>query len=217
MNYVKSQLINLTYELDLNENKNSRSTGIFFLVGLFGVGKTELCKTLNEFLYDNQNLNRFDMSEYKSDEWAINKLIGAPNGLVGYEEGGTLTNAMIKNPNSIVLFDEIEKAHIKVLDIFLQILDEGIVTSSKGEKISFKNNIIVFTSNLGASQISPEMSEEEIDILIKQEINHFFTYEINRPEILGRIGTDNIITFNTITKKQDTYKILDIYFNRSIS
>lgn len=213
---IKTQLINLSYSLELNSGKDSRPAGIFFFVGPTGVGKTEICKELNVFLYNNNNINRFDMSEYKSGEVSIDKLIGAPNGLVGYEEGGTLINAMIKNPNSIILFDEIEKASTKILDIFLQILDEGFVTSNKGEKIFFKNNIIIFTSNLGTSKITSQMDSLTIEKIIKDEIDNFFTNEIHRPEILGRIGRDNIVVFNTITQKKDLYRILDIHFNKFI-
>ncbi len=210
---IKEHLIMLTY--DLNKGKGNRPAGIFFFAGPTGVGKTEVCKNLSEFLYDNKNINRFDMSEYKSDV-AIQKLIGAPNGYVGYEEGGVLTNTMKKNPNAIVLFDEIEKADRTVFDIFLQILDEGIVTSNKGEKVSFKNNIIIFTSNLGASLISKNMKKEQVEISVKEAIDDFFTNELNRPEILGRIGKENIITFNMIKNKTDLYKILDIHFNKFI-
>ncbi len=207
---IKEQLIMISYET--NENK-TRPAGIFFFAGPTGVGKTEMCKALSQFLYNNEKLNRFDMSEYKS-EVAIQKLIGAPNGYVGYDEGGTLINSMKKNPNAIVLFDEIEKCDKTVYDLFLQILDEGFVTSNKGEKISFKNNFIIFTSNLGAKLITPKMNSNEVSRVIKDEINYYFTEKLNRPEILGRIGRENIINFNLINKKQDLYKILDIHFDK---
>ena len=210
---IKTQLIHCMYQLD---DKLNRPAGIFFFVGPTGVGKTEMAKTLSEFLYDNKNLNRFDMSEYKS-EMATQQLLGAPNGYVGYEEGGTLINAMKNNPNSIVLFDEIEKADKSVFDLFLQILDEGTITSNKGEKVKFKNNFIIFTSNIGASYIEENMTNEESNEVIKEAIEYFFTNELNRPEILGRIGKDNIIPFNMINKKEDIYKILDIYFNDFIN
>lgn len=209
---IKQQLIHLTYNLE----NNSRPAGIFFFVGPTGVGKTEVCKQLSEFLYSNDKINRFDMSEYKSDV-AIEKLIGAPNGYVGYEEGGVLINSMINNPNSVVLFDEIEKADKTVFDLFLQILDEGIVTSNKGQKISFKNNLIIFTSNIGANLISDHMGIKDIRKLILNEVDNFFNNDLNRPEILGRIGRDNILVFNLIDKIGDLYKILDIYFNKFIS
>lgn len=209
---VKQQLIHCLYDL---EDQKTRPAGVFFFVGPTGVGKTEMAKTLSEFLYNNKKLNRFDMSEYKS-EMATQQLLGAPNGYVGYDEGGTLINAMKKNPNSIVLFDEIEKAHSSVLDLFLQILDEGTVTSNKGQKINFKNNFIIFTSNIGASEIEENMTNEESNQMINNAIEFFFTQELNRPEILGRIGKDNIIPFNMITRKEDAYKILDIYFREFI-
>lgn len=209
---VKQLLISLLYDLDENRK---RPAGVFFFTGPTGVGKTELAKALNEFLYNNQNLNRLDMSEYKS-EMAIQKLIGAPHGLVGYEEGGVLINLMKANPNSIILFDEIEKADKTVFDIFLQILDEGFVTSNKGEKVFFNNNIIIFTSNIGANYITNKMSNNKIEQIIKQAINEFFNYELNRPEILGRIGMENIVCFNMINKKEDLFKILDIHFNKFI-
>ncbi|MDE5617358.1 MAG: AAA family ATPase, partial [Ureaplasma sp.] len=164
---------------------------VYFFAGPTGVGKTETCKSLSKFLYNNTNINRFDMSEYKDEFASINKLIGAPNGLVGYEEGGTLINSMKKNPNAIVLFDEIEKADKSIFDLFLQIIDEGYVTSNQGEKISFKNNFIIFTSNLGSSKISPKNTHKENNKIISEHIYHFFNNVINRPEILRRIGKDN--------------------------
>lgn len=208
---IKQQLITKLYEV--NNNEDSRPAGIFFFVGPTGVGKTELCKQLSEFLYNNKEINRLDMSEYK-DDVAISKIIGAPNWLVGYEEGGVLTNKLNKNPNAIILFDEIEKAHNSVFDLFLQMFDEGYITSNKGEKYNLKNSFIVLTSNIGVSNISPNHNYEEIVKIINEQVYNFFTFELNRPEILGRIGKENIIVFNTINKKADQYKILDIYFNQ---
>lgn len=210
---IKEQLISLLYDVDENSN---RPAGVFFFAGPTGVGKTETCKILSKFLYNNVDINRFDMSEYKDEFAAINKLIGASNGLVGYEEGGTLINAMQENPNAIVLFDEIEKADKSVFDLFLQIIDEGYVTSNKGEKIKFKNNIIIFTSNLGSSKISMKNSHDENNKIINDHIYDFFNNKINRPEILGRIGKENIISFNLINNSEDIFKILDIYFDNFI-
>lgn len=209
---ISKQLINSVFRLD----NWSRPASILFFAGPTGVGKTETCKVLSEAIFNNKNINRFDMSEYKN-ETSIGKLIGADNGYVGYEEGGTLINAMKKNPNSIVLFDEIEKCHNSVFDIFLQILDEGFVTSNKGEKISFKNNIIIFTSNIGASSISPNNTDAKNEQIIKNEIDEYFTSHLNRPEILGRIGMNNIVVFNTINKKEDIFKIIDIQFYKLIN
>ncbi|MBD5423375.1 MAG: AAA domain-containing protein [Mycoplasma sp.] len=205
---IKSQLVQLMYMLD---DKSNRPAGIFFFVGPTGVGKTEMAKTLNSFLYENKDINRFDMSEYKS-EMATQQLLGAPNGYVGYDEGGTLIKAMKKNPDSIVLFDEIEKGDKSVYDLFLQILDEGMVTSNKGEKISFKNSFIIFTSNIGANRVRENMSKDEVNRVISKSIDDFFVNELNRPEILGRIGKDNIIPFNMIKDKEDLFLILDIHF-----
>lgn len=191
--------------------KNHRPIGVLFFVGPTGVGKTETVKELAKFLYNSDRIHRFDMSEYKS-EVAIQKLIGAPNGYVGYQEGGTLTNAMQRNSNTIVLFDEIEKADKSVFDLFLQMIDEGVVTSNKGIKSYFDNTIIVFTSNLGVSNITAKMGYENIKNIIKENVEYFFNHTINRPELLGRIGSDNIIVFNLIDKKDDLFKILDIQF-----
>lgn len=206
---IKQKLIHFLYQLN---DKKTRPIGVFFFVGPTGVGKTEMCKILSEFLYNNNEINRFDMSEYKS-EMAINQLIGAPNGYVGYEEGGILINRMKENPNSIILFDEIEKADKNVFDLFLQILDEGIITSSKGERVSFKNNIIVFTSNIGSNLIESHMSKKDVEMIVKNAVNDFFSYELNRPEIIGRIGKENIVSFNIISNFDDLSKILDIHFD----
>ena len=191
--------------------KNHRPIGVLFFVGPTGVGKTETVKELAKYLYGTEQIHRFDMSEYKS-EVAIQKLIGAPNGYVGYQEGGTLTNAMQKNPNTIVLFDEIEKADKSVFDLFLQLIDDGVVTSNKGIKSFFDNTIVVFTSNLGVSNISPRMGYENIKEIVVENVEYFFNRTINRPELLGRIGRDNIVVFNLIHEKNDLYKILDIQF-----
>ena len=182
--------------------KNHRPIGVLFFVGPTGVAK---------YLYGTEQIHRFDMSEYKS-EVAIQKLIGAPNGYVGYQEGGTLTNAMQKNPNTIVLFDEIEKADKSVFDLFLQLIDDGVVTSNKGVKSYFDNTIVVFTSNLGVSNISPRMGYENIKEIVVENVEYFFNRTINRPELLGRIGRDNIVVFNLIHEKNDLYKILDLQF-----
>ena len=207
---VKNQLINKAYEYQMESNDN-RPAGIFFFAGPTGVGKTETCKVLNQFLYNHENINRFDMSEYKNDV-SINKLIGADHGFVGFEEGGVLINALRKNPNSVLLFDEIEKADRTIFDIFLQMFDEGHITSNKGEKFFLKNNFIVLTSNIGASEIEENDNYQMVEEKIKESVDYFFSYELNRPEILGRIGKDNIIVFNIINDRENLYKILDIYF-----
>ena len=180
-------------------------TIILFFVGPTGVGKTELSKALAKFLFgDEQACIRFDMSEY-AQENSDQKLIGAPPGYVGYEEGGQLTNAVREKPFSIILFDEIEKAakpNPRILDIFLQILEDGRLTDSKGETVYFSESVIIFTSNLGASEVSSSGSNEEVAEEFIKIVKNYFDNEIKRPEILGRIGYNNIVPFNFIKDKE---------------
>lgn len=175
--------------------------GVLFFVGPTGVGKTELSKALAKFLFGDENACiRFDMSEY-SQETSDQKLIGAPPGYVGYEEGGQLTNAVREKPFSIILFDEIEKAakgNPRILDIFLQILEDGRLTDNKGETVYFSESVIVFTSNLGSSEISSEGTNREIAERFIDTVKNYFNIEIGRPELLGRIGYSNIVPFNYI-------------------
>jgi DNA polymerase III delta prime subunit len=191
---------------------SSRSTpkGIFFFVGPTGVGKTELSKSLAKFLFgDEQACIRFDMSEYATEN-SDQKLIGAPPGYVGYEEGGQLTNAVKEKPFSVILFDEIEKAakpNPRILDIFLQILEDGRLTDSKGETVYFSDTIIIFTSNLGASQVQVSNDHEDVSRQFIEIVKDYFDNEIRRPEILGRIGYSNIVPFNFITDKNFLNKI----------
>lgn len=169
--------------------------GALFFVGPTGVGKTELAKTLAEFLFgDEDACIRFDMSEF-NHEHADQRLVGAPPGYVGYEQGGQLTNAVKSRPFSLLLFDEIEKAHPRILDKFLQILEDGRLTDGKGETISFSDTFIVFTSNIGASDIVPS-SPENVAEQFKLAVQTHFKKELKRPELLGRIGEANIIPFN---------------------
>ena len=185
----------------------NRPIGSFMFLGPTGVGKTQLCKTLAKNLFDDENnLVRIDMSEYM-EKFSVSRLIGAPPGYVGYEEGGQLTEAVRRRPYSVVLFDEIEKAHPEVFNILLQVLDDGRITDSQGRTIDFKNTIIIMTSNLGAETILEgicedgtisEDAEHAVDELLK---NHF------RPEFLNRL--DDIIMFKPLTKA-DVVKILDI-------
>lgn len=186
----------------LQHNKSkSKPKGVLFFAGPTGVGKTELAKSLAEFLFNDESACiRFDMSEY-NHEHSDQKLIGAPPGYVGYEAGGQLTNLIKERPFSVLLFDEIEKAHPKILDKFLQILEDGRLTDNKGETIYFSECIIVFTSNIGANKVSDNMKFDEIKQTIFEAIKDKFENEINRPELLGRIGYSNIVTFNLI---QDT-------------
>lgn len=169
--------------------------GALFFVGPTGVGKTELAKTLAQFLFgDEDACIRFDMSEF-NHEHADQRLVGAPPGYVGFEEGGQLTNAVKTRPFSLLLFDEIEKAHPRILDKFLQILEDGRLTDGKGETISFADTFIVFTSNIGAAQILPD-TPEVVAEKFKQAVQNHFRDVLNRPELLGRIGEANIIPFN---------------------
>lgn len=186
-------------------SSRSMPKGVFFFVGPTGVGKTELSKALAKFLFgDEQACIRFDMSEY-AQENSDQKLIGAPPGYVGYEEGGQLTEAIRRKPYSIVLLDEIEKAHPDVLNVLLQIMDDGRITDSKGVTVDFKNTIIIMTSNLG-SQYAFEVDETARENHYIDEIEKFF-----RPEFVNRI--DEIIIFNTLTKDV-LVKIADKFLNQ---
>lgn len=175
---------------------NVKPKGILFFVGPTGVGKTELAKTLAEFLFgDESACIRFDMSEYNM-EHSDQRLIGAPPGFVGYESGGQLTNKVKERPFSVLLFDEIEKAHNKILDKFLQILEDGRLTDGKGETVYFSDSIIIFTSNIGTDKITVENTNSKF--LFKEAVKTYFKEILGRPELLNRIGEDNIIVFDFI-------------------
>ena len=169
----------------------NKPIGSFIFLGPTGVGKTEVAKTLASELFDDErHLIRIDMSEYM-ESFSVSRLIGAPPGYVGYDEGGQLTEAVRRNPYSIVLFDEIEKAHKDVFNILLQILDDGRITDSQGRTVDFKNTIIIMTSNIGSEYILE--NKENKDELIEKSLKDYF-----RPEFLNRI--DEIITFNFLSK-----------------
>ena len=195
---------------------SNKPKGVLFLAGATGVGKTELAKSLTELIFGSEsNYIRFDMSEF-SKEHSDQRLLGAPPGYVGYDVGGELVNKVKEKPFSVILFDEIEKAHPKILDIFLQILDDGRLTSGSGETIYFSESIIVFTTNLGVYKekdgrrvlnVSPNDDFQEIKTKIVNEIGNFFTIKLNRPEILNRIGK-NIVVFDFI-RKENGYKIFE--------
>jgi ATP-dependent Clp protease ATP-binding subunit ClpB len=145
----------------------NRPTGSFLFLGPTGVGKTELAKTLADYMFDDEKaLVRIDMSEY-SEKFAVSRLIGAPPGYVGYEEGGQLTEAVRRRPYSVILLDEVEKAHPEVFDILLQVLDDGRLTDGQGRTVDFRNTILVLTSNLGSGYlVDPDMSWEDKKIAV---------------------------------------------------
>ena len=176
-----------------------RPIGSFIFLGTTGVGKTELAKALAEYLFDDENMmTRIDMSEYQ-EKFAATRLIGAPPGYVGYDEGGQLTEAIRRKPYSVVLFDEIEKAHPDVFNVLLQVLDDGRLTDNKGRTVNFKNTLIIFTSNLG-SQLIRENEEKGIDHeQTSQQVMELLKQTI-RPEFLNRI--DETIMFTPLNEKQ---------------
>ena len=197
---------------------DKRPIGSFIFLGPTGVGKTELARTLADYLFDDEDaMIRIDMSEYM-EAHTVSRLVGAPPGYVGYEEGGQLTEAVRRKPFSVVLLDEIEKAHPDVFNILLQILDDGRLTDSKGRTVNFKNTIIIMTSNIGAQMIQSEMEkmgkmdgmtrdnmlsslQEKLFQLLKQQV---------RPEFLNRI--DEVILFTPLTR-EDLKKIVLIQFD----
>lgn len=184
-----------------------RPIGSFMFLGPTGVGKTELAKSLAEALFDDEhNIIRIDMSEYM-EKYSVSRLIGAPPGYVGYEEGGQLTEAVRRKPYSVVLFDEIEKAHPDVFNVLLQVLDDGRVTDSQGRTVDFKNTIIIMTSNLGSDYILEGIKENgEISEEAKEEVEKLLKTSF-RPEFLNRL--DEIIIYKPLMKNEIT-KILDL-------
>ncbi|MBV1820108.1 ATP-dependent chaperone ClpB [Clostridium cochlearium] len=181
--------------------------GSFIFLGPTGVGKTELAKTLCRNLFDSEeNIIRIDMSEYM-EKYSVSRLIGAPPGYVGYEEGGQLTEAVRRKPYSVILFDEIEKAHDDVFNIFLQILDDGRLTDNKGKTVDFKNCIIIMTSNIGSSYLLDNQKEDGIDEAIRSRVSNALKDRF-KPEFLNRL--DDIIMFKPLTNKEIT-KIIDIF------
>ena len=189
------------------QRRGGRPRGVAFLAGPTGVGKTELAKSVTELLFNDETAYiRFDMSEF-SAEHADQRLIGAPPGYIGYDAGGELTNAIRERPFSVVLFDEIEKAHPRILDKFLQVLDDGVLTSGRGERVYFSEALILFTSNLGiykagvdgerVANVTAGDDFEAVRAKVRAEIDRHFKQVINRPELLNRMG-ENIIVFDFI-------------------
>jgi len=193
----------------------NKPIGSFVFLGPTGVGKTQLAKVLTKYLFDSiDSLIRIDMSEYM-EKFSVSRLVGAPPGYIGYEEGGQLTEKVRRKPYSVVLLDEIEKAHPDVFHLLLQVLDEGRLTDSLGRNIDFKNTIIIMTSNIGSRQLTdfgrgvgfstqktPEEENEQAKYIVQKALKRAFA-----PEFLNRI--DDVIMFNTLTK-EDIFKIIDI-------
>jgi ATP-dependent Clp protease ATP-binding subunit ClpB len=176
---------------------SSRPRGVLFFAGPTGVGKTELAKAITSLVFGGEDAYlRFDMSEF-SAEHAGDRLIGSPPGYVGFEAGGELTNAVRQDPFRVILFDEIEKAHPRILDKFLQILEDGRLTDGRGNTAFFSESILVFTSNLGTRGIRPGMPYEDLEAQVRGAVTEHFTTALNRPELLNRFG-DNIVIFDFI-------------------
>jgi ATP-dependent Clp protease ATP-binding subunit ClpC len=189
--------------------------GSFIFLGTTGVGKTELAKALANYLFDDDAMmTRIDMSEYQ-EKHAVSRLVGAPPGYVGYEEGGMLTEKVRRKPYSVILFDEVEKAHPDVFNLLLQVLDEGQMTDSMGRKIDFRNTVIIMTSNIGSRQLkefgtgvgfgtnTKEVNRErDSKQVIETQLRKFFS-----PEFLNRI--DDVVVFNSL-EKEEIIKILDV-------
>jgi ATP-dependent Clp protease ATP-binding subunit ClpB len=186
----------------------NRPIGSFIFLGPTGVGKTELSRALAEFLFDDENaMIRIDMSEYM-EKHTVARLIGAPPGYVGYEEGGQLSEAVRRKPYSVVLFDEIEKAHHDVFNVLLQVLDDGRITDGQGRTVDFKNTVIIMTSNIGSQFILDDANAEQREARVMEALRGHF-----RPEFLNRV--DEIIIFDRLSD-EDLAKIVEIQVARLV-
>jgi ATP-dependent Clp protease ATP-binding subunit ClpB len=186
---------------------SDRPVGSFIFMGPTGVGKTELARSLADFLFDDENaLVRIDMSEFM-EKHSVARLIGAPPGYVGYDEGGYLTEAVRRRPYSIILFDEIEKAHPAVFNVFLQILDDGRLTDGQGRTVNFRHSVVIMTSNIGSdwiAELAGTLSVEDLKSRALSELRDHF-----RPEFLNRI--DEVIVFSSLSR-EDIRQIVEIQF-----
>src|SRR5690606_29749212 len=186
-------------------NDEKKPIGSFLFLGTTGVGKTELAKALAEYLFDDENnMTRIDMSEYQ-ERHSVSRLVGAPPGYVGYDEGGQLTEAVGRRPYSVVLLDEIEKAHPDVFNTLLQVLDDGRLTDNKGRVVNFKNSIIIMTSNLGSHLIQENfenITDDNVDGIVAKTKDEVFTLlkQTLRPEFLNRI--DETVLIQPLTRKE---------------
>jgi len=196
-------------------NDPKRPIGSFIFLGTTGVGKTELAKALADYLFDDENkMTRIDMSEYQ-EKFSVTRLIGSPPGYVGYDEGGQLTEAIRHKPYSVVLFDEIEKAHPDVFNVLLQVLDDGRLTDNKGRMVNFKNTIIIMTSNIGSSMIRDSFEKMNLtnrdEIIESTKINVFeLLKQTIKPEFLNRI--DELIMFTPLSQSE-IQKIVHLQLN----
>jgi ATP-dependent Clp protease ATP-binding subunit ClpB len=184
-----------------------RPTGSFLFLGPTGVGKTELAKTLAEFLFDDEKaMIRIDMSEY-GERHSVARLLGAPPGYIGYEQGGQLTEAVRRRPYSVILMDEVEKAHSDVFDVLLQVLDDGRLTDGQGRTVDFRNTILILTSNLGSQfLVDPTLSWEQKETAVHEMVRQAF-----KPEFVNRL--DDIVVFSPLST-EDLAEIVELYIDR---